>query len=121
MGGKDYRDLVVWQEAMDLVMLVYRVTAGFPKEETYGLRSQMRRAAVSIPSNIAEGQGRRTSRDFRNFLAIAHGSVREVETHALIAERLHYVKAADTAAILDLAGRVGRRTNALSNSLSRDE
>jgi four helix bundle protein len=55
MGGKDYRDLVVWQEAMDLVMLVYRVTAGFPKEETYGLRSQMRRAAVSIPSNIAEG------------------------------------------------------------------
>ena len=91
MGGANYRDLIVWQKAMDLVQAVYKITAGFPKEELYGLTSQLRRAAVSIPSNIAEGQGRRTTGDFQRFLAIANGSLREVETQILIAKRLNYL------------------------------
>ena len=73
MTVKDYRELIVWQKAMGLVELLYRRTRLFPKEELYGLTSQMRRAAVSIPSNIAEGQGRRTTRDFIHFLSIARG------------------------------------------------
>lgn len=121
MAGKNYRDLVVWQEAMDLVTLVYRVTACFPKDETYGLRSQMRKAAVSIPSNIAEGQGRRTKREFRNFLAIAHGSLRELETQILIGQRLNYLDEQQTDEVLALAERIGRRTNALYNSLCTDQ
>ena len=88
---KDYRELIVWQKAMDLVEAIYRTTARFPKEELYGLTSQIRRAAVSIPSNIAEGQARNTTRDFLHFLAIAYGSLKEVETQVLIAERLGYI------------------------------
>jgi four helix bundle protein len=86
--GKSYRDLVVWQKAMDLVTATYRITARFPREETYGLTSQLRRAAVSIPSNIAEGQGRRGLVEFRHFLRQASGSLMELETQVLIAERL---------------------------------
>jgi four helix bundle protein len=121
MAVRNYRDLVVWQEAMDLVMLVYRVTAHFPPDELYGLRSQIRRAAVSVPSNIAEGEGRRMKREFRRFLLVAHGSLRELETQMLIASRLHYVKDAETGEVLDLAGRIGRRTLALVNSLHCDK
>jgi four helix bundle protein len=108
---------VVWQEAMDLVVLVYRLTAGFPKQEQYGLTSQIQRAAVSVPANIAEGQGRRTNRDFRNFLSIAHGSLREVETHAYIANRLGYLGEEQLSSLLDLTGRIGRRTNRLAQTL----
>ncbi len=121
MSGKNYQDLIVWQEAMDMVEQVYRETAGFPKEETYGLKIQMRRAAVSVPSNIAEGQGRRTKRDFRNFLSIAHGSLRELETQILIAKRLNYFRGCEVENLLELVGRIGRRTLALANSLSREE
>ncbi len=78
MALRDYSQLVVWQKAMDLVETVYRTTKTFPREEQYGLTSQIRRAAVSIPSNIAEGQGRHTTRDFLHFLAIAHGSLKEL-------------------------------------------
>ena len=88
---KDYRDLIVWQKAMDLVEAIYRTTATFPREEIYGLTSQLRRAAVSIPSNIAEGNGRNTTRDYVHFLGMAYGSVKEVETQVLIAERLRYI------------------------------
>ena len=100
-------------------MTVYDATAGFPKEEVYGLTSQMRRAAVSIPSNIAEGQGRRTDRDFCHFLSIAHGSVREVETQTLIAHRLADITEEKTSALLDSTSSVGRLINGLANSLSR--
>ncbi len=92
MALKSYKDLIVWQKAIDLVILVYRRTAAFPKEEVYGLRQQIRRAAVSVPSNIAEGQCRSSTRDFLNFLAIARGSLGEVETQLTIAERLEYLK-----------------------------
>jgi len=91
--GKSYRDLVVWQKAMDLVTAIYRITAQFPREEMYGLTSQLRRAAVSIPSNIAEGQGRHGVLEFRHFLRQSCGSLMELETQTLIAERLGYIPA----------------------------
>ena len=117
MAGKNYRDLFAWQKAMDLVEVVYKATGQFPKEEIYGLANQLRRAVVSIPSNIAEGQGRSSSNDFRRFLAISCGSLREVETQILIARRLDYLNQAQTERLLNLAGEVGRLVNGLSNSL----
>ena len=91
MSVRDYRDLIVWQKGMDLVTEVYRVTRGFPREELYGLTNQVRRAAVSIPSNIAEGHARQSTAEYRHFLSIAQGSRAEVETQLLIAERLRYM------------------------------
>ena len=90
-----YRDLIAWQKAMDLVTAIYRATAGFPRDEIYGLTSQLRRAAVSIPSNIAEGQGRQSTREFIHFLSIAYGSLNEAQTQILIAERLKYLNDSD--------------------------
>ena len=118
MAVTNYRDLIVWQKAMDLVETAYQATKTFPREEIYGLTQQLRRAVVSIPSNIAEGQGRRSTREFLNFLSIAHGSLREVETQTLIAQRLRYIDA-DMAG--DLCGRcaeVGRLINGLTKSLN---
>ena len=117
MPSKNYTDLMVWQKAMDLVEGVYQVTAGFPQEERYGLTSQVRRAAVSIPSNIAEGQGRGSPRDFSRFLSIAHGSLRELETQVEIAFRLQYLDVAAKSRLLVAAGEVGRMINGLLNSL----
>jgi len=85
-----HKDLVVWQKAMDLVILVYRYTKDFPDSEKYGLISQMRRRSVSIPSNIAEGRKRGTRKDFRQFLLNAYGSGGELETQVEIAQRLHF-------------------------------
>jgi four helix bundle protein len=119
MGIQSYQELVVWQKAMDFVESVYRTTREFPREEIYSLTSQMRRAAVSIPSNIAEGQGRSTTRDFLHFLSIAQGSVKEVETQILIAERLDYATKQTTASLLDQTKQVGRLLSGLSNSLKK--
>lgn len=91
MAGKNYRDLIAWQKAMDFVEDVYRVTERFPKEETYGLTAQLRRSSVSIPSNIAEGQGRMGGGHFRNSLSVAHGELREAETQLMISARLGYL------------------------------
>ena len=85
----DYRELIVWQKAMDLVVLMYALTRDFPKEEQYALTSQMRRAAVSIPSNIAEGS-RRRGNDLRHFNVIAYGSASELETQLEVSRRLEY-------------------------------
>ena len=82
----NHKDLDAWKQPMELVENIYRVTASLPKEETYGLAAQLRRAAISIPSNISEGSGRRSNREFMNFLNISLGSVAEVETQLLIAE-----------------------------------
>jgi four helix bundle protein len=117
--SQNYRDLVVWQKAMDLVEMIYTATKLFPKEELYGLTSQIRRAAVSIPSNIAEGQGRKSSGDFARFLAIAYGSLREVETQILIAERLGYMDKQASQNLIACASEVGRLLNGLSNSLQK--
>lgn len=87
----NYNNLQIWQDSMNLVQSVYEAVATFPKEERYGLTSQMTRSAVSIPSNIAEGAGRNTNREFTHFLSIAMGSMFELETQVLIAERVGYI------------------------------
>jgi len=92
----DHKDLDAWKQAMNLVEGVYQLTRSFPKEEVYGLTAQVRRSAISIPSNLAEGSARRSTQEFANFLAIALGSLAELETQLLIAERLKYVSAEDT-------------------------
>ena len=88
---KSHKDLKVWQESMSLVILIYKVSEDFPKHEIYGLSSQIRRAAVSIPSNIAEGAGRKGENEFKRFLYIALGSLSEVETQLEISKRLGYI------------------------------
>jgi len=92
---KSFHDLIVWQKAMDLVEANYKVTKSFPKEELYGLTNQIRRALDSIPSNIAEGQGRDSTKEFIHHLSIAYGSLYEVETQLLIAQRLNYISQQD--------------------------
>ena len=119
MAVRSYRELVAWQKAMDLVEAVYRSTACFPKEEIYGLTSQVRRSAVSIPSNVAEGQGRASTRDFLNFLSIAAGSLCEMETQLLLAQRLHYLPSTAVADLLDHSAEVGRLLHGLRRALMR--
>ena len=120
MASRNYTDLIAWQKAMDLVESAYRLAREFPRDELFGLTSQLRRAAVSIPSNIAEGQGRSSPGDFRRHLSIAHGSLREVETHIHIAARLHYINEARKQEILAQCGEVGKLLNGLWNSLAKD-
>ena len=91
MKINSYKDLIVWQKAMDLAEEVYRLSRAFPKEELYGLTSQLRRAVVSVPSNIAEGQARQGTAEFLNFLSIAQGSLAEVDTQLLLAQRFQYL------------------------------
>ena len=117
MSVLNYTELVAWQKAMDLVQDVYLATKTFPKEEKYGLTTQMQRAAVSIPSNIAEGQGRSGRGEFRHHLSIAHGSLRELETQLVIALRLGYLSQSRVDDLLGLAGTVGRLINGLLRSL----
>jgi four helix bundle protein len=119
MSIKNYRELIVWQRAMDLVEMIYRVSRSFPKEELFALGAQLRRAAVSIPANIAEGQGRHTTKEFLHFLSIASGSLVEMETHVLIAERLNYVSHQVASEAIGLAAEVGRLTNGLVRSLRK--
>jgi len=117
MVGKSYRDLDVWRKAMDLVIVCYQMTNGFPKSEIYALSSQLRRAAVSIPANIAEGCARQHAKEFIQHLSIAYGSAAEVETHVLIAERLGYVEGDEVAGVLHKASEIGKMLNGLRKSL----
>ena len=120
MSIRNYRDLLVWQKAMDLAETIYRATARFPKEETYGLRAQLRDSAVSIPSNIAEGYGRGSDRELRRFLFIARGSLGEAETQVLLAERFCYLSDQTARQILGASAEEGRLINGLANKLSCD-
>ena len=115
--GTSYRDLRVWQLAMELVVSVYAQTRGFPKQETYGLISQMRRSGVSIPSNIAEGKGRSTDPDRAVFFCHARGSLLELETQILIAQHLEYVTASEAEKLMANSAQLGRMLNALIQSL----
>jgi four helix bundle protein len=115
---KSHRDLIAWQRAMELVVMVYKVTKTFPKEELYGLTNQTRRAAVSIPANIAEGQGRRQKGEFRQFLSNARGSLLELDTHCEIALRLGYLSSEEHLLINDHIQEVGRLVNGLLRSLT---
>jgi four helix bundle protein len=116
---KSYRDLRVWQAGMDLVVRVYRLTQGFPTHELYGLTSQMRRAAVSIPSNIAEGHTRESSKEYLHHLSIAQGSLAELETQIEIAGRLTYITPDQVAQSLTEVASLGRQMHALRDSLQR--
>lgn len=104
---------------MDLVTATYRATSSFPKEEQFGLTSQLRRAAVSIPSNIAEGQGRLSENEFRHFLGQARGSLMEVETQLQIAQNLGYLQPVQTNELLKACAEVGRILNGLLASISK--
>jgi four helix bundle protein len=121
-GGKmksvHYRDLIAWQKGIDLVVAVYEATQEFPQREIYALTSQVRRAVVSVPSNIAEGQGRGTPNEFVRGLRIAHGSLLESETQLIIARRLRYLEDAQTEGLLTRTAEVGRLVNGLINSIS---
>jgi four helix bundle protein len=114
-----HSELVAWQKAMDLVEGVYKITKCFPKEETYGLVSQLRRAVVSVPSNIAEGHSRSGSREFVHRLSIAHGSLSEVETQVEIAKRLGYITGKQQEDIGAVASETGRLIVGLMKSLER--
>ena len=119
MAVKNYTELFAWQKAIDLVEVVYGPSAAFPREEVYGLTAQVRRAVVSVPSNIAEGQGRWSTGEFIQFLGIANGSLREVETQVYIAVRLKFVGQQDAAPVFSLATEVCRLIYGLKNSLTR--
>ena len=119
MAVESYRDLIVWQKAMALAVAIYEQTRTFPREEAYGLTSQLRRAAVSVPSNIAEGQGRTTTNDFLRFLGIAAGSLQEMETQLILAARLGYLAEPNQAQLLDQCREVARLLQGLINSLRR--
>jgi len=114
---QSYRELIAWQKAMDLVVQTYRVTLGCPRNELYGLTNQVRRASVSVPANIAEGQGRSSTKEFLHHLSIAHGSLREVETHLLISQRLGYTDESTCNVVLSQASEVGRILQGLMKSL----
>ena len=112
-----YKDLIVWQKAMDLVVAVYETTSRFPHTELYGLVSQMRRSAISIPSNIAEGRRRSSRKDYRQFLIIAFGSGAELETQIEITKRLPFGKNLDYLKIDNLLTEVMKMLNTITSSL----
>jgi four helix bundle protein len=114
---KHYKDLIVWQKAIDLVLHIYEVTKSFPKEEQFALTSQIRRAVVSVPSNIAEGQARKSPAQFRNYLLIARGSLAEVETQLIIAERLNYINETQVIKIMAIHAEVSKMLSALITKL----
>jgi four helix bundle protein len=116
---RSFKDLVAWQKSMDLVTEVYRTSQGFPKEEIFGLTSQIRRSAVSVPSNIAEGNARTSKKEFQYFLSNARGSLAELETQILIAHQLAYINETAKNQMLDRLWEVGRILNGLLSSLKK--
>lgn len=118
MTVKSYQELQVWQKAMTFVEDIYRATQTFSREEQFGLTSQLRRAAVSIPSNIAEGQGRHSTQAFQNHLSIAYGSLQEAETQIILAYRLGYLTQVMQQELLSAASEIVRMLNGLQQSLT---
>ncbi len=118
MKSSEFRDLIVWQKTMNLAIEVYSLTKLLPKEETYALSDQLRRAAISIPSNIAEGQGRITTKEFIRFLSMSRGSLWELSTQIELCERLQYFEESQTTPLQNRIKEIAKMLNALSNSLS---
>jgi four helix bundle protein len=114
---QSHKDLIVWQKAMLLCEAVYKLTESFPQRETYGLASQMRRAAVSIPSNIAEGRSRGTTPDFKHFLHIAYGSASELETQMILSRQMKLCREAENKATTDLLTEVSKMLRAMIKKL----
>ncbi len=115
--SNSYKDLVAWRKAMELVTEIYKATQKFPKEELYGITSQLRRAAVSVPSNIAEGQARLSAKDFRKFLSQARGSLVEIETQLIICQMLKMLSTEESERLLSRTSEVGRILNGLLSSI----
>ncbi|MGA7078316.1 MAG: four helix bundle protein [Terriglobales bacterium] len=118
--NSSFQDLRIWQDSMDLTVEIYRVTSDFPKHETYGLISQMRRAAVSVPSNIAEGKGHRSDPEFVRFLFHARGSLLELQTQLRIAQRLQYLSDEKADELCCTGDGIARGLNALINRFRRE-
>jgi four helix bundle protein len=118
MPARNYRDLIAWKKAFELTLAVYEETADFPVEEKYGITAQLRKACVSIPSNIAEGEGRKSPIEFRRYLIIALGSLKEAETQILLSEALRYFKPNKAGKLMTMAAEVGRLITGLSKSLT---
>ncbi len=119
MEVKSYRDLIAWQKGMDFAVVVYEVTSKFPRSEQFGLTNQLRRASSSIPSNIAEGHSRRTTKDFLHFISISRGSMAEVETQLILGHRLKYVDKNILEHCLAKSAELGRIINGLASSLRK--
>ncbi len=119
MKVHNFRELVVWQKAMDLAKLAYSFTGFFPKEEKYGLTSQIQRSAISIPSNIAEGCGRTTTKDFQHFLGFSMGSCFELETQMILAFRFGYISESQIIDFSQAIGTIQRMLNGLYDSLDK--
>ena len=117
MAVKDFRDLLVWQKSMLLVKEIYVFTTDFPKHEVYGLTGQIRRSAISIPSNIAEGYGRESPKEFARFLRIARGSLSELQTQLYLSDNLDYVQADQFNKLLEASDEIGRMLRGLQNTL----
>lgn len=115
---KSYRDLIVWQKSMDLVEEIYKVLEDFPKAELYGLTSQLKRSAVSIPSNISEGSRRGTKKDFKNFLIVAYGSGAELETQLEVSKRLNFINNRDYKGIVSLLEEVMKMLNKMIGNMN---
>ena len=114
-----FRELKVWQRGMDIVVAVYRITCGFPKSELYGLTGQVRRAAVSVPSNIAEGHTRASTKEYLNHVSIAQASLAEVETQLEIASRLGYLRSVELNPVLEETVVLGKQLYALRDALQK--
>ncbi|MCP9755790.1 four helix bundle protein [Lacihabitans sp. CCS-44] len=112
-----YRDLLIWQKSMDLVTDIYRASARFPKEEVYGLTSQIRRSSISVPSNIAEGYGRRSTGDYKRFLSISLGSLYEFQTQLEVSKRLNYLEESEFEPLNNLSKEIEKMTNSLISKL----
>ena len=115
--SRSYQDLEVWKLSIALVKEIYLITEKFPKSESYGLTNQIRRAAVSIPSNIAEGQGRNSSKEFRQFLSIALGSAAETETQLIIAKEINFLRNDELEPLLVTVDRIRKMLKGLSKSI----
>jgi len=118
---KSYKDLILWQKAVALATEIHRLTGKIPRHELFGIISQIRRAAVSVPSNIAEGSARRSTREFMAFLHIARGSLAELETQLLLSEKIGYLREADLLPVWPQLAEVGRLLTAVIQGLRRRE
>ncbi|ALA18883.1 MULTISPECIES: four helix bundle protein [unclassified Chelatococcus] len=121
MDIQSYRDLRVWREAMELAEGCYRLTGGFPKDELFGMTAQIRRAGVSIPANIAEGYGRGSAGAYVHFLKVAQGSLKELETHLLLAERVGLAEGAAITSLLEACDSVGKMLRSLIRAVERGQ
>lgn len=115
--NRSYEDLVVWQKAIDLAENIYRITKSFPKEELYGLTTQIRRSCISISSNIAEGAARNSNKEFKQFLAIASGSCAELKTQIIIAERIECLKKTEATTLVERTTEIERMLSGLAASI----